>query len=113
MARRARSVADRRAALGRPARSSCNVLFCEATQEELAQRAGLSKRTVERLGKATSDVRLSAFVAACQALGLTEGFDALVPAVELGPLALARGERLPKRIRKTSRKANAIWGEPS
>lgn len=81
------------------------------TQEELAQRAGLSKRTVERLEKATSNVRLSAFVAACQALGLTEGFDALVPAVELGPLALARGERLPKRIRKASRKASAIWGE--
>lgn len=83
------------------------------TQEELAQRAGLSKRTVERMEKATSDVRLSAFVAVCQTLGLTEGFDALVPAVELGPLALARGERLPKRVRKSSRKANAIWGEPS
>lgn len=81
------------------------------TQEELAHRAGLSKRTVERLEKAASGVRLSAFVAACQILGLTEGFDALVPAVELGPLALAKGERLPRRIRKSSRKANAIWGE--
>lgn len=79
------------------------------TQEELAQRAGLSKRTVERMEKASADVRLSAFVAVCQALGLIEGFDALVPAVELGPLALARGERLPKRIRKSSRNGNAIW----
>ncbi len=81
------------------------------TQEELAQRAGLSKRTVERLEHATADVRLSAFVAVCQTLGLTEGFDALIHAVELGPLALAKGERLPKRIRKSHQKANAIWKE--
>lgn len=83
------------------------------TQEELAQRAGLSKRTIERLENATADVRLSAFVAVCQILGLTEGFDALLPAVELGPLALARGERLPKRVRKSHQKPNAIWKDPT
>ena len=83
------------------------------TQDELAKRAGLSKRTVERLETAKGDVRLSAFVAVCQVLGLTEGFDALTPSVELGPIALARGERLPKRVRKSSRQANVLWGEPS
>ena len=37
------------------------------TQDELAKRAGLSKRTVERLETAKGDVRLSAFVAAMPA----------------------------------------------
>ncbi len=81
------------------------------TQEELAKRAGVSKRTVERLETSTSDVRLAAFVAVCQTLGLTEGFDALAPAVKLGPMALANGERLPRRIRKSSRTKDGIWEE--
>ena len=81
------------------------------TQEELAQRAGLSKRTIERIEKAEPGLRLSAFVAVCQVLGLTSGFDALVPAIELGPLALAKGKRLPRRVRKPSRTANVKWGD--
>lgn len=81
------------------------------TQKELAQRAGLSKRTIERIEKAEPGLRLSAFVAVCQVLGLTSGFDALVPAIELGPLALAKGKRLPRRVRKPSRTANVKWGD--
>jgi len=84
-------------------------LSLRMTQEELAAKAGLSKRMVERLEKAESKPRLSAFVAVCQALGLTEGFGALLPPVELGPLALAKGERLPKRVRKATRRVGIKW----
>lgn len=81
------------------------------TQDELAKRAGISKRSLERLEKAESNPRLSAFVAVCQVLGLTRGFDTLIPAVELGPLALAEGVRLPKRVRKSSVRKGIRWGD--
>lgn len=81
------------------------------TQEELAKRAGISKRSLERLEKAEANPRLSAFVAVCQVLGLTHGFDALVPAVELGPMALAEGARLPKRVRKGAERNRMKWGD--
>jgi len=80
------------------------------TQEELALRAGVSKRTVERMEKGVSDSRLSALVSVCQVLGLTEGFGRLVPEVDLGPLALAEGKRLPKRVRKSTKVKIVKWG---
>ena len=81
------------------------------TQDELAKRAGISKRSLERLERAESNPRLSAFVAVCQVLGLACGFDALVPSVELGPVALAEGVRLPKRVRKSFVRKGIKWGD--
>jgi len=83
------------------------------TQEDLAQRAGVSKRSLERLEKSEGNPRLSVLVSVCQVLGLVQGFDALVPAVELGPMALAAGKSLPKRARKAMKKKAVRWGDES
>lgn len=79
------------------------------TQQELAARAGVSKRSLERLEGGTSNPCLDVFVRVCSALGLVEGFERLLPPVELGPLALANGERLPKRVRKGRRNVKSLW----
>lgn len=79
------------------------------SQSDLAERAGVSKRMVERLESGTFNPGLESFVRVCLSLGLVEGFERLLPAVELGPLALARGESLPKRIHKHKVGTNLKW----
>ena len=82
------------------------------SQEDLAARADVSKRSVERLESGTANPRLDVLVRVCLAMGLASGFERLLPEPELGPLALARGEKLPLRIKK-GRKAGgrAFWRE--
>ena len=70
------------------------------TQEALSVRSGVAKRTIERLEKGTANPKIDAFVRVCLALGRAEGFEQLLPKPELGPLALANGERIPLRARK-------------
>jgi putative transcriptional regulator len=55
-------------------------------QDELAERAGLSKRTLERLETGHS-VQLSNFIRALRGLGLLENLDQLVPDAMPSPLA--------------------------
>ena len=69
-------------------------------QEDLAARSGVAKRSVERLESGVANPRIDVLVRVCLAMGLASGFDRLLPEPELGPLALARGEKLPRRIRK-------------
>lgn len=56
------------------------------TQIELADAAGVSKRTVERLegGKST---QLSSLIRLCRALQLLDRFDAIIPELSPGPMA--------------------------
>ena len=70
------------------------------TQEALSVRSGVAKRTIERLEKGTANPKIDAFVRVCLALGRADGFEQLLPKPELGPLALANGERIPLRARK-------------
>lgn len=94
--------------LGR--RLAAHRLSLGLTQADLAARSGISKPTVERLEKGEARLRMDALVRVCMTLGLVTGFDALVPEVVLGPQALARGEVLPKRARKSHR-AKIQWGD--
>ncbi len=48
------------------------------TQQQLAEEAGVSKRTLERL-EAGESTQLSSFVRIARALGLLERFEALLP----------------------------------
>jgi transcriptional regulator with XRE-family HTH domain len=57
------------------------------TQAELAEQAGVSKRTVERLESGAAATQLSGFLRVCRALGLLERFDALVPEAQPSPIA--------------------------
>ena len=79
------------------------------TQADLAARAGISKRSLERLEGGVANPGLDVFVRTCSALGLVDGFERLLPPIELGPLALARGERMPKRIRAKRKVSGAKW----
>ncbi len=65
------------------------------TQEALAVRAGVSKRTVERLEAGNGGTQLSAFIRVCRALSLLERLDLLVPEPVPSPIAQLklRGKR--------------------
>jgi transcriptional regulator with XRE-family HTH domain len=77
------------------------------SQAHLAARAGVSKRTVERLEAGSVATQLSAFIRICRALGLLDAFDALIPAAAPSPMTLmtARG--------RTRRRASAVASTPS
>ena len=57
------------------------------TQARLAEQAGVSKRTVERLESGSVATRLSGFVRVCRVLHLIERFDLLVPEPVPSPMA--------------------------
>ena len=88
------------------------------TQAALAEQAGVSKRTVERLESGEVAAQLSAFIRVCRALGLMDRFEALVPEPVPSPMAQLK---LQGRTRKraTSRKSPVptkkkwTWGEPA
>ena len=85
------------------------------TQAELALRAGVSKRTLERLEMGAVGVRIDAFFAVCGALGLTVGFEtlfgfeALLPEVQLSPQDILAKRTLPKRAHRRCGAAKE-WG---
>lgn len=58
------------------------------TQAALAEEAGVSKRTVERLESGEVATRLSGLVRVCRALGLVDRFDGLIPPPAPGPVEL-------------------------
>lgn len=73
------------------------------TQAELAARAGLAKRTLERLETGHS-VQLDSFVRLCRALELSDRLDALLPPEQASPLAQLQLRR-PRRRRASGRRA--------
>ena len=87
------------------------------TQAALAEQAGVSKRTVERLESGEVATQLSGFVRVCRALGLAERFDALAPEPGPSPIALLKLQGR-KRQRASRKKSVAsapkkwTWGEP-
>ena len=70
------------------------------TQAELAERAGVSKRSLERLEKGSGGLRLDVFFAVCVALGVLPKFEVALPQVELLPQDVLEKRALPKRARK-------------
>jgi transcriptional regulator with XRE-family HTH domain len=56
------------------------------TQAQLAGRAGVAKRTVERLESGSVATQLSGFIRVCRALELIGRFDLLVPETAPGPV---------------------------
>ena len=67
------------------------------TQAALAEEAGVSKRTVERLESGEVAARLSGFVRVCRVLGLVDRLDALVPPAAPSPVEQLK---LAGRVRK-------------
>ena len=71
------------------------------TQAQLAQEAGVAKRTVERVESGES-IQLLTLVRLCRVLGLMDGLNQLVPEQAASPMAILKDKSLhkqPKRIR--------------
>ena len=88
------------------------------TQAALAEQAGVSKRTIERLESGEVATQLSGFLRVCRALGLLERFETLLPESVPGPMAqLKQAGR--KRQRATGKRSVTekpgkwTWGEPT
>lgn len=77
------------------------------TQAALAQQAGVSKRTVERLETGEVATQLSGFLRVCRVLGLLERFDMLVPEPLPSPM-----EQLKLQGRKRRRASGQKAGVP-
>jgi transcriptional regulator with XRE-family HTH domain len=88
------------------------------TQGAVAEQAGLSKRTVERLELGEVAVQLSGFVRVCRVLGLFERLDALIPEPAASPIAqLKLQQRVRKRASGPGLRASGpkpwTWGDPA
>jgi transcriptional regulator with XRE-family HTH domain len=88
------------------------------TQARLAEQAGVSKRTIERLETGTAGTQLSGFLRVCRALDLLEGLESLVPEPMPSPLAaLARRGRARRRastrVARRAPSAKWTWGDES
>jgi transcriptional regulator with XRE-family HTH domain len=88
------------------------------TQANLAEQAGISKRTVERLESGEVASQLSAFIRVCRALGIVDRLETLLPEPRPSPMALLKMQGR-KRQRASARQAPAspskkwTWAEPS
>lgn len=89
------------------------------TQAALAEEAGVSKRTVERLESGEVAARLSGLVRVCRALDMVERLDAVVPSPTVSPveqlkLAGHRRKRASgRRGSDTSKTRTWTWGDES
>jgi len=99
------------------ARLAAERLARNLTQASLAEEAGVSKRTVERLESGEVAARLSGLVRVCRALDLADRLDALVPVPTISPVEQLKlaGRR---RKRASGRRAPAApakrkwtWGD--
>src|ERR1700728_3308714 len=76
------------------------------TQAALAEAAGVSKRTVERLESGEVATQLSGFVRVCRALGLLERFETLLPEAMPSPMEQLKSQG--RQRRRASRKRAGI-----
>lgn len=83
----------------------------DLTQARLAERAGVAKRTLERMESGAS-AQLSSLVRVMRALDLLESLDRLLPPAEPGPLDWLRREgRVRQRVssRRQGERAVESW----
>lgn len=86
------------------------------TQAELAEQAGISKRTIERIEAGAVAAQLTQLVRICRVLGILERWDALVPEPVMSPMALLklqkkRRQRVTKRKTSDTSPQQWTWGD--
>jgi transcriptional regulator with XRE-family HTH domain len=90
----------------------------DLTQAALAEQAGVSKRTVERLESGKVATQLSGFLRVCRTLGLIERLDTFLSNPAPSPMAQLKHQGR-QRQRVTGKKSAPAkpkkwsWGEPS
>jgi transcriptional regulator with XRE-family HTH domain len=89
------------------------------TQMQLAEQAGISKSTLQRLESGEAATQLSGFVRVCRALGLLEQFETLVPEPVPSPMAQLKLQGRQRQRASSSKAAHPhrtgkkwTWGEP-
>ncbi len=80
------------------------------TQFDLAEQAGVSKSTVQRLELGAAATQLSGFIRVCRVLGLVEHLDAFIPEPAVSPMAQLKQQGR-KRQRASGKKAAAGTAE--
>lgn len=78
------------------------------TQAAVAERAGVSKRTLERIENGGS-TQVSSWIRVLRVLGHLSALLALMPNDELRPLNMLRRQRIPKRVRPKKKEENETW----
>jgi len=82
------------------------------TQGELAEQAGVSKRTIERLESGAVAAQLSVLLRVSRVLGLLDGLEAWLPEVKPGPMQqLQAAAKDGRRRRATGRRGKADGGD--
>lgn len=86
------------------------------TQQELADRAGVSMMTVRRLEEGLGVTKLASFLAVCRVLGRVSGFDAILPLIGPQPIDLLKlkgktRQRAPRARAKAAKPAVSPWRE--
>ena len=91
------------------ARLSSVRLSRDLTQAQLAQDAGVSKRTVERV-EAGQSAQLTSFIRILRTLGLLDGLELLLPPPQPGPMDLLRRDgKRPQRATGRSAPSGEPW----
>ena len=85
-------------------------------QEELAERAGISRYALSRLENGAGGIRLESFLAVLRSLNILNRMSVVLPKPTLTPIQLAALEKesnatLPKRIRARRSSTNRVWGD--
>lgn len=87
-------------------------LALRLSQAELAEQAGVGKRTVERM-EAGQSAQLTSLVRLLRVLELIPALDALVPTETVRPMTLLKqGGKVPQRVRKRDDEKQAQEAEP-
>ena len=86
------------------------------TQVQLAEQAGVSKSTVQRLESGDVSPQLSGFIRVCRVLDLIERFDLLVPEPVISPIERLKldGRRRKRASARKAQKPSAKkwqWGD--
>jgi transcriptional regulator with XRE-family HTH domain len=87
------------------------------SQAQLAEHAGISKRTLERLEAGAAATQLSLFLRVLRQLDLLERLELLLPEPQPSPLALLEQQQQATRQRASRRRiakpaSSWSWGQP-
>jgi transcriptional regulator with XRE-family HTH domain len=85
-------------------------------QEELAEKAGLSRYALSRLENGAGGIRLESFMSVLRCLNILNKISLVLPPPSLTPLQIAEMNKLnktePKRVRsKLKKPAKRVWGD--
>ena len=85
-------------------------------QEELAEKAGISRYALSRLENGAGGIRLESFLSVLRSLNVLNRLSVVLPEPTLTPIQLVELEKksegaLPKRIRTRRSLSNRVWGD--